>query len=408
MLRGMKYDYDAVVVGARCAGASTAMLLARRGHRVLMIDRARFPSEIPQGHFVHHHGPPRLARWGLLESIVASGCPPVTSITTYFGDFRLQANDLSVDGVAWGYGPRRAVLDDILVRAAIAAGAELREGISVESLLTDGERVTGVRTATATQITARLTIGADGRHSRVAQAVQTTAYETVPTLVCWYFTYFREVPEPGFEMHVLEQRRTIFAHPTNDGLLAVFVGWPIDEFPLVRRDLESSFMAAINLAPGLGERIRAGRRTERFYGSGDLPNYLRTPFGPGWALVGDAGCHKDPYQARGVCDALRDAELLAEAAHAGLAGDRPLTQTLADYHRRRDEATLPEYHENLHWAQLGPVPADVLRLRQALRDKPADATRFFLTRYGRLPHESFFNPRNLERILGPSPRPVAA
>jgi flavin-dependent dehydrogenase len=403
----MKYDYDAIVVGARCAGASTAMLLARQGHRVLMVDRARFPSEIPQGHFIHHHGPPRLACWGLLQKVVDSGCPPVTSTTSYFGDFRLPARDLAVDGVAFGYGPRRAVVDQILVDAALAAGAELQEGVAIDSLLTDGDRVVGVRTAGSTAITARLIVGADGRHSRVAQAVTAPAYETVPTLVCWYFTYFRDVAEPGFEMHVLRQRRTIFAHPTNDGLMAVFVGWPIDEFPLVRRDVEASFMAALDLAPGLGERCRAGRRAERFYGSADLPNYLRTPFGAGWALVGDAGCHKDPFQARGMCDALRDAELLAKAAHVGLSGERPLEAALADYQIRRDEATLPDYRENLHWAQLGPVAPDMLRLREALRDKPADVTHFMLARYGRVPRDSFFNPRNLERILG-SPAQASA
>src|SRR4029450_6107757 len=133
----MTFDYDAIVVGARCAGATTAMLLARRGQRVLMIDRARFPSDIPQGMFVHRHGPDRLARWGVLDKIVASGCPGVTSMTSYFGDFRLPARNLRVDGVAWGYGPRRAVLDQILVTAAVEAGAELREGLAVESLLTD-------------------------------------------------------------------------------------------------------------------------------------------------------------------------------------------------------------------------------------------------------------------------------
>jgi flavin-dependent dehydrogenase len=373
-----------------------------------MIDRARFPSEIPQGHFIHHHGPARLAEWGLLDRIRASGCPPVASNRTYFGDFVLETRDLILDGIAWGYGPRRGVLDKILVDAAVGAGAELCEGVAVESLLMRDARVSGVRTAASKEITARLTIGADGRHSRVAQQVKPTEYETAPTLVCWYFTYFRDVPDGQFEMHVLPHRRVIFAHPTNDGLLAVFVGWPIDEFPVVRRDLESSFMATLDQAPGLGERIRAGHRVERFYGSADLPNYVRTPFGSGWALVGDAGCRKDPYQARGVCDALRDAQLLAEAAHNGLSGNQPMQAALACYQQRRDEEAIPDHRENLQWAQLGPVPPDILRLRHALRDKPADATHFFLARYGRLPRESFFNPSNLARILDSTAQPVVA
>jgi 2-polyprenyl-6-methoxyphenol hydroxylase-like FAD-dependent oxidoreductase len=395
----MSPDYDVIVVGARCAGASTAMLLARQGHRVLMVDRSRFPSEIPQGHFIHRHGPPRLARWGLLDRVVASGCPPVEVATSYFGDFRLEARDLQVDGVGWGYGPRRAVLDQILVDAARDAGAELREGVAVEDVLWSGERVVGIRRANAAPITARLVVGADGRHSRVAQAVQAETYEAVPTLMCWYFTYFEDVPNTGFEMHVLPQRRIVFTHPTNDNALAVFVGWPIGEFAWVRGDVETSFMEVVDSTVVLGECIRAGRRRERFYGTGDLPNFLRQPYGPGWALVGDAGCHKDPFEARGVCDALHDAELLAECAGSALRGERSLEAGLADYHRRRDVAILPGYRQNVAAARLGPVDPEVLRLRRGLRHRPADVTKFMLARYERVPSEEFFNPHNLQRIL---------
>jgi flavin-dependent dehydrogenase len=327
-------------------------------------------------------------------------------MTSSFGDFRLVADDLEVDGVAWGYGPRRALFDKLLVDSAIEAGAELVDGMAVDSLLTDDGRVVGIRGADGTTITSRLTVGADGRHSRVAHLVGAPAYETVPTLMCWYFTYFRDVPDTAFEMHVLPARRVIFAHPTNDSLLAMFVGWPIDEFKTVRTDIERSFLDALDLTRGLGDRVRAGRRVERFSGTADLPNFLRKPYGPGWALVGDAGCHKDPMQARGVCDALRDAELLADAAHSGLSGAEPLDAALAEYHRRRDEATLPGYRENLQAAQLGPAPADALRLRDALRHLPVDATRYFLATYGRIPREDFFNPPNLERILdSAAPRP---
>jgi flavin-dependent dehydrogenase len=225
--------------------------------------------------------------------------------------------------------------------------------------------------------------------------------------MCWYFTYFCDVPDASFEMHVLPSRRVIFAHPTNDNLLAIFIGWPINEFIAVRTDIERSFLDALDLTEGLGERVRAGRRVERFYGTADLPNFLRRPYGPGWALVGDAGCHKDPMQARGVCDALRDAELLADAAHIGLSGSEPLDVALAEYQCRRDEATLPGYHENLQAAQLGPVSADALRLRKALREMPADATQYFLAVYGRIPREDFFNPPNLERILDSGVEPSA-
>jgi flavin-dependent dehydrogenase len=382
------FDYDAIIVGARCAGASTALLLARQGHRVLMIDRATFPSEIPHGHFIHRHGPPRLARWGLLDRIVATGCPPVSSMLSYFGDFPLVAHNLEVDGVAWGYGPRRAVLDTLLVDAAVEAGAELLEGVGVTDLVFDDNRVVGVRGSRGAPLTARLTIGADGRHSRVAQLVGAPAYEAVPTLMCWYFTYYEDVPDAAFEMHVLPERRVIFTHPTNDNLLTIFVGWPIDEFASVRADVERCFLDALDLAPGLGPRVRSGQRVERFRGMADLPNVLKKPHGPGWALVGDAGCHKDPLQARGIADALQDAELLANAAHQGLSDSQPLDTALVEYKRCRNAAVLPGFRETIQGARLEPIPPEVLRQREALRDNPAETTRYFLEFYERIPTSS--------------------
>jgi 2-polyprenyl-6-methoxyphenol hydroxylase-like FAD-dependent oxidoreductase len=106
--------YDAIVIGARCAGASTAMLLARGGHSVLLVDRARFPSEIPHGHFIHRHGPGRLGRWGLLDRVLATGCPAITSLLVDLGDFPLVGRELVLDGVPFGVGPRRGALDGVL------------------------------------------------------------------------------------------------------------------------------------------------------------------------------------------------------------------------------------------------------------------------------------------------------
>jgi 2-polyprenyl-6-methoxyphenol hydroxylase-like FAD-dependent oxidoreductase len=118
--------YDAIVVGARCGGAPTAMLLARSGCKVLLVDRNAFPSEIPHGHFVHKHGPPLLQRWGLLDRIVQSGCPAIRAFTMDLGDFPLTALGLEMDGVAFGYGPRRRVSDQQMIDAASDAGVELR------------------------------------------------------------------------------------------------------------------------------------------------------------------------------------------------------------------------------------------------------------------------------------------
>ena len=175
----MSGTYDAIVVGARCGGAPTAMLLARKGYRVLLLDRAGFPSDTLSTHYIHQPGIARLARWGLLDRIVASNCPPVRQLLFDVGPFALAGTPPPADGVAEAYAPRRTVLDQILVDAAVAAGAELRPHFSVQELLTDGDRVTGVRGRAAGGVAvterAHLVIGADGVRSLVARAVQAPA-----------------------------------------------------------------------------------------------------------------------------------------------------------------------------------------------------------------------------------------
>jgi flavin-dependent dehydrogenase len=399
----MSGTYDVIVVGARCAGASTAILLARNGLKVLLVDRAKFPSDIPHGHLIHRHGPRRLRDWGLLERLVASGCPPITTITRDTGPFPLMGRDLTIDGVAAAYGPRRIALDKLLIEAAVEAGVELRDGFAVEEYTSEGTRVTGVRGRDRTsgaRVTERaaITVGADGRGSHFARTVRATEYEVTPTVACWYFSYWSGVRSDGLELYERGER-AIFGHPTNDGLFALFVGWPISQQQAVQSDLERSFMAVVDLVPGLSGRIRDGRREERFYGAANLPNFLRKPFGPGWALVGDAGCHKDPYLALGICDALRDADLLSQAIDRGLSGKRPLDDAMADYERHRNAATLSDYRLNLDFAQFKPRPPEEGELYEALRGNQEATDRFFMAREGMIPPETFFDPQNLKSLM---------
>jgi flavin-dependent dehydrogenase len=323
------------------------------------VDRATFPSNIPQGHFIHKSGPRCLHRCGLLDQVVATGCPPITTRSTDAEDFPLVGTDLMVDGVAMGYGPRRAALDWVLVQAAVEAGAELREGFAVEGFVSDGDGIAGIHgreRASGAAVTehARITIGADGRQSRLAAAVRAPEYETKPTLMCWFFSYWSGSSPVGLETYV-RKKRALFTHPTNDGLFCLFVAWPIAEQRAVLADLEGQFLAAVDQVPEVAERVRGGHREERFYGATNLPNFLRKPYGPGWALVGDAGCHKDPYMALGVGDAFRDVDLLAEALDEGLSGQRPLGEALADYEVRRNAGGLrAESHP-------GAIPADLAR-----------------------------------------------
>jgi flavin-dependent dehydrogenase len=304
-------------------------------------------------------------------------------MTTDFGDFPLTGRGLVADGVPLGIAPRRARLDALLAEAAVAAGAELRDRFAVQDYIRDGDRITGIagrdlRSGVRTTELASVVVGADGRNSGLARRVQAPATESAPTATCWYFSYYSGVPCPGLELYA-RPRRLIFAFPTNDDLVGLFVAFPIGDLAAVRADIEGHMLAAVAAIPDLAERVRGGQREERLYGATQLPNVLRKAWGPGWALVGDAGCHKDPYMALGICDALRDAELLAEALTDGLSGRRPTGAALADYERRRDDATCENFRANLAMAQLGPLPERERQLRAALRFDE-DATRHFLPR----------------------------
>jgi flavin-dependent dehydrogenase len=242
-------------------------------------------------------------------------------------------------------------------------------------------------------------VGADGRHSLVARAVQPVAYRTLPPLSCAYYTYYSGVPLEGGELYMRE-RRLIGAWPTNDGLTLIYTAWPIAEFHQYRADIEGNFLKTLALAPSLAERVQQGRRAERFMGIADLPNFYRTPYGPGWALVGDAGYHKDPITRWGISDAFRDADLLAEALDAGFAGRAALEEALAGYEAQRNAASLPSYELTTQLASFAPPRPEHTALYAALRRDQAARDQFFGVLTGAVPMQTFFTPGNLVRILG--------
>ena len=379
------------------------MLLARKGYRVLLVDRATFPSDIMSTHFIWQAGTARLHHWGLLDQVRATGCPPVTKFTLDFGEFTLTGCPPAAAAAApEALAPRRTVLDKILVDAAVAADAEVREAFSVRELLFEDGRVTGIRGAsrggaTATEL-AKIVIGADGLHSMVAGAVRAPKTIERPIVSCGYYSYWSGVPVDGASLH-FRARRTIIVMPTNDGLTCIVVVAPIADFPQYRANIEGTYLAGIDLVPPLAERVHAGRRVERFAGGAEFHNFFRKPYGPGWALVGDAGYHKDPYTAQGISDAFRDVELLTEAIDDGFSGPRPLEEGLADYERRRDEAALPEFESTVQRAALEPPPPEMQQLFRALRGNQEQINRFIGCDAGTVRISEFFSPENVQRIL---------
>jgi 2-polyprenyl-6-methoxyphenol hydroxylase-like FAD-dependent oxidoreductase len=263
--------YDAIVVGARCGGAPTAMLVARQGARVLIVDRATFPSDSMRAHFVRGTGVAALSRWGLLARVAVTGAPPVAQYVTDFGDGPLIAPVAMFDDVEAVYAPRRIVLDALLVEAAAAAGAEVRQAFTVDELLWENGAVTGLRGrdrggGTVTERTP-LVVGADGLRSMVARAVEAPVYGHVPALTCGYFGYFDGPPlDHAVVTHYPDH--FAFAVPTNDNLTLAFVAAPIARLDEFRADLELEFFRTINHIPWIADLMRGRRRVERWRGTG--------------------------------------------------------------------------------------------------------------------------------------------
>lgn len=403
--------YDAIIVGARCAGSPLAMLLARKGYRVLVVDRATFPSDTVSTHHIHPPGVARLKRWGLLETLRATNVPPTTDIVFDAGPFAVRGAPPPADGVAESYAPRRTVLDHILVAAAAEAGAEVREGFNVHELLWEDGRVVGIRGAgrdgRVVAERAVVVVGADGMRSFVARAVAAPTYHERPVRTCLYYSYWSGV---GLETTTLyaRPRRFIVADRTNDGLTMVGVVAPAEEFNRIRADAEGSYLRAIVLAPDLAARLRSARRETRLVGTGQIPNFFRQAHGPGWALAGDAGYFKDPITAQGITDSFKQAEWLSEGLDEGLSGRRPLDAALEAFARRRDEEALPMYEHTARLAELAPPTPEMQQLLLALRDNREEAGRFHGTVAGTTDPREFFSPENVARIVGASSlRPAA-
>jgi flavin-dependent dehydrogenase len=399
----METTYDAIVVGARCAGSPTAMLLARKGYRVLLVDKARFPSDTISTLVIHPPGVARLERWGLLPDLEATGCPPIERYSYDFGPFTISGSPRPVhgNGISVAYGPRRTVLDALLVGYAGASGADVEQGFAVDGLLVEDGRVTGIRgrfgRGRSTTVRARVVIGADGRASRVARVVRPHEYNAKPPLQCGYYTFWSGLPVSGFEVFVRE-RRGFAAIPTHDGLTLVVAGWPIDELKTNRRDVEGAYSRALELAPELAERLLGARREAPFVGT-PVASYFRKPYGPGWALVGDAGYDKDPVTAWGISDAFRDAELCSDALDEWLSGARDFDHAMAAYQQRRDEQSMALYELTCGFATLEPPPVEMQELLASVHGRQAEMDAFVSMMAGTLPVPEFFDPANVERIV---------
>jgi flavin-dependent dehydrogenase len=395
--------YDAIVVGARVAGSPTALLLARKGYRVLAVDRATFPSDTLSTHVIHAPGVAALQRWGLLDRVVATGCPPITGYSFDFGPITISGTTRPVEGITTAYAPRRTVLDAILVDAARDAGVEVREGYHVDEVIVEDGRVVGIRHGDRVD-RARIVIGADGRNSLVAKAVGSEDYNVKPRLQYAYFTYFSGLPTSQLETYVRPDRGFGVA-PTNDGLTMVVAGWPYADREAYKADVAGNFFKTIGMVPDFAARLADARQKAPFRG-GAVPAWFRKPYGAGWALVGDAGYNKDPITAQGITDAFLDAERCTEAVDRWLREGRSFEIVMGEWHRARDAKALPIYEFTAQLATLELPPPEMLQLFGAVQGNPEATAGFVSVVSGAVSPAEFFSEENVGRILATASAPA--
>ena len=361
---------EVVVVGGRVAGASTALLLARAGVRVILVDRDRHGSDTLSTHGLMRAGVLQLSRWGVLPDVAATGTPPIRQVIFHYADGEEAVVAIRRSaGVDALYAPRRYLFDRLLVDAAAAAGAEVLHETHVTALLRDAaERVIGVRVRNhqghSTDLHATLTVGADGVRSTVAQQVDAGLSRQGKSAGGVLYRYFHGLPAEGYEWFYGDHAATGLI-PTNDAT-CVFVGTTPARIRSLRRDgAESAFTALLASAgPALVDRVAEATPADRMHGWSGAVGYLRGCWGPGWALVGDAGYFKDPITTHGMTDALRDAELLADAVLAMLSGSEEAS-VMAEYEHTRDRLSREMFDVT---EEIAAYDWELDRLRHLLRE----------------------------------------
>ncbi len=342
----MNRKWDVVIVGARVAGAATAMLLARAGLRVLCVDRSHHGADTLSTHALMRGGVLQLQKWGILDAIVAAGTPPVRHTVFHYGNERVAVSIKPSSGIDALYAPRRTVIDALLVDEAIRGGATIEFGTPVVGLSRDGDgRISGVilrdrRTGRIRTESAGLVVGADGRHSLVAREVLAPNSFAGRHAGAYLYGYWAGMPSDGYEWFY-RPGLAAGAIPTNNAQTCVFIGGTPARVDTAVREFGSTTAAFDALADeiGLGHRVRSADRVgPTRYVRSLPPGYLRAAQGAGWALVGDAGHWMDPMSTHGMTSALRDAELLAESILSPVAAP---PGSVGSYQATRDRMSVP-------------------------------------------------------------------
>ena len=409
--------FDVIVVGARCAGASTSLLLARKGLKVLMVDKVQFPKDTLSTHFLWPRGASYLNRFGLLDS-VREFSPTGTSVHVGIEDFQM-TSEVSLDHLTYRFeqlhgnsenltqeylSSRRYLLDDFLSQQAVLAGVEFRPNFVVTGLIKDGDRVCGIkgRNSDGAEIreTAKVVIGADGKASTVARHVGAERREVRPACSFAHFSYFSGFDLGGVTIQKRGRLSLGIVKTSNQQNMTLVFG-PKDWFSSYKGDPKENFIRTLShINPEIGEIVATqGVQEERFYGTNDMAGFIRTSSGPGWALIGDAACFKDQCTASGMTHAFRDAELVSDHVFAGLVtGD--LESELREYSRKRFVDSWRYYEFVCQQAEMNPARVDELQLLKAVTKNQKYVERFIGMYADTYPVKHFFSKRHTKEILG--------
>lgn len=362
-------EYDALIIGSRAAGASLGLLLARQGRRVLLVDRDQFPSDTMSTHFMSWRAVPLLARLGVLEEVEGAGFRRLTRSRTYVDDCVFEGP--AGPGGVYYLAPRRDVLDSVLARRAVEAGAEFAQRTRAERLVEENGRIAGALLRGPEgerEVRARVVVGADGKYSSVAKWVGAEEYEVVPAIRPAYYGHYHglePLPEPAVEVF-FGHDRIGFIFPMRPGEDCIALEVQPEEFEEIRADPQAVFERHIRALPGMERRMRNAQLDGKVIGTKGIENYFRVPYGRGWVLTGDAGYLKDPSTGTGIGDALQQSLWLAEALENWFQG-ADWEESLSQFQRTRDETMMPLYQSTIAFTQLrDPDPSQIAWIKAAI------------------------------------------
>jgi len=370
-----KTDFDVIVVGARCAGATTAISLAEMGLRVLLVDRTTFPSTTVSTHTMYADALAVLRDIGVLGRVEATGAVRVREVVCDYGDFRIVGTPPPIAGIDYGLCVPRILLDDILVQQCRERVTEVAESTRVIDLLTTDGRVAGVRLKAKSQpvtVTAPLVIGADGRLSTVAKSVGARSIHTQRSGWYLWFGIFADVParDPSAYELYFHGASFFYVFPTTEGHHIVGGEFTFREYPrTTTRGLET-FHTVLRQSPILAERLATARLIDGPYGMYRIDSFMREATGSGWALVGDASFFKDPCTGQGMFDAFRGAQLLASRVREGWLRYGDLTRCLHQYANDRQREFGEWYQFTCRAAQSLPISAERRQFLRGISEDP--------------------------------------